>query len=45
MASYSQALELDIELLHLHFIPRLQLKRRREKKKRLIIRVNIAAAW
>ncbi len=27
MACYSQALELDVELLHLHFIPRLQLKR------------------
>lgn len=30
---HSQAFELDVELLHLHFLPRLQLKR---QKKRLI---------
>lgn len=32
IACYSQALELDIELLHLHFLPRIQLKRRRKKR-------------
>ena len=31
LACYSQALELDVKLLHLHFIPRLQLKRKKKK--------------
>lgn len=38
LVCYSQALELDVELLHLHFIPWLQLKR----NERLIITANIA---
>lgn len=41
---YSQAFELDVELFHLHFLPRLQLKRKKHYKKRIIITANTASA-
>jgi len=34
-AWYSQALELDVEFLHLHFLPRLQLKNTKVDNKQM----------